>query len=237
LKFPSAEWDGVSESAKELISKLLVVDTSKRLTALQCLRHPWMRGVSCRVDVISLKTLQNLKQFNAKRKFKTVQKAVLFPQMLLANSWRKPKAGDAPPSPEMLPQVSAVEAAAEESDAVCPVVGPFKKHVEAGQGVDMLSLRQTSVGAMALDLATLNIIEEAINEAVNDSTQHEENKTTQMKSEQIPLEEAPLKLTPDTSSPVKFVPEVASNPANAKPSKEKAQRSCFSYMKKAGLCM
>jgi len=40
--FPSPEWDHVSDDAKDLISKLLVVDPEKRLTAEEILEHPWM---------------------------------------------------------------------------------------------------------------------------------------------------------------------------------------------------
>ena len=40
--FPSPYWDDVSEGAKDIVSKVLVVDASKRLTAQQCLEHPWI---------------------------------------------------------------------------------------------------------------------------------------------------------------------------------------------------
>ena len=40
--FPSPYWDDVSEGAKDIVSKVLVVDPSKRLTAQQCLEHPWI---------------------------------------------------------------------------------------------------------------------------------------------------------------------------------------------------
>jgi calcium/calmodulin-dependent protein kinase I len=36
-------WDVISESAKDLIRKLLVKDPKKRLTAEQALQHPWLR--------------------------------------------------------------------------------------------------------------------------------------------------------------------------------------------------
>ena len=44
LEFPSPEWDNVSESAKDLIQKLLVVDPAKRLSANQALSHLWVSG-------------------------------------------------------------------------------------------------------------------------------------------------------------------------------------------------
>ncbi|TMW68026.1 hypothetical protein Poli38472_007698 [Pythium oligandrum] len=45
-KFSSPEWDDVSESAMDLVRKLLTVDRSKRLTAAGVLRHPWMNPSS-----------------------------------------------------------------------------------------------------------------------------------------------------------------------------------------------
>jgi serine/threonine protein kinase len=46
LDFPSPEWDNVSESAKDLIKKLLTVDPAKRLSANQALSHLWVSGAS-----------------------------------------------------------------------------------------------------------------------------------------------------------------------------------------------
>ena len=40
--FPPEYWDDVSESAKDLIRKLLVVDPAQRLTAAQVKEHPWV---------------------------------------------------------------------------------------------------------------------------------------------------------------------------------------------------
>jgi calcium-dependent protein kinase len=34
----------VSESLKDLVAKLLVMQPEKRLTALQALEHPWLKG-------------------------------------------------------------------------------------------------------------------------------------------------------------------------------------------------
>ena len=42
FSFPSPYWDGVSDEAKDLVSKMLVVDSGKRYTAQQCLDHPWI---------------------------------------------------------------------------------------------------------------------------------------------------------------------------------------------------
>jgi len=67
--YPSPQWDDVSELAKDLIDRLLVLDPKKRYTAKQTLEHPWVKG-----DGISDKpldsTLSALQKFNAKRKWK-----------------------------------------------------------------------------------------------------------------------------------------------------------------------
>uniref|UniRef100_A0A671MVE1 MAP kinase-interacting serine/threonine-protein kinase 2-like n=1 Tax=Sinocyclocheilus anshuiensis TaxID=1608454 RepID=A0A671MVE1_9TELE len=44
-EFPEKEWAHISSSAKDLISKLLVRDAKKRLSAAQVLQHPWVQGV------------------------------------------------------------------------------------------------------------------------------------------------------------------------------------------------
>ncbi|XP_041102666.1 serine/threonine-protein kinase DCLK3-like [Polyodon spathula] len=43
-EFLSPYWDSISDGAKDLISKLLVVDEHKRYTAQQVLQHPWVRS-------------------------------------------------------------------------------------------------------------------------------------------------------------------------------------------------
>lgn len=41
-EFLSPYWDTISENAKDLIRKLLVLDPEKRLSAKQILEHPWL---------------------------------------------------------------------------------------------------------------------------------------------------------------------------------------------------
>jgi calcium/calmodulin-dependent protein kinase I len=68
-EFPSPQWDPISDYAKDLIKKLLVVDPSKRLTADGILKHPWVVG-----DVTPRKNLPivtaKIKEFNARRRLK-----------------------------------------------------------------------------------------------------------------------------------------------------------------------
>ncbi|XP_023402992.1 serine/threonine-protein kinase DCLK1 isoform X1 [Loxodonta africana] len=42
MDFPSPYWDNVSDSAKELITMMLLVDVGQRFSAVQVLEHPWV---------------------------------------------------------------------------------------------------------------------------------------------------------------------------------------------------
>ena len=64
--FDSPYWDVVSPSAKDLISKLLVVDPDRRFTAKEILNHPWVKGeVASQQDLKA--NVKELMLFNAKR--------------------------------------------------------------------------------------------------------------------------------------------------------------------------
>uniref|UniRef100_A0A8D0CXC6 calcium/calmodulin-dependent protein kinase n=1 Tax=Sander lucioperca TaxID=283035 RepID=A0A8D0CXC6_SANLU len=69
--FPSPEWDTVTPEAKDLINKMLTINPSKRITAAEVLKHPW---ISHRSTVASCmhrqETVECLKKFNARRKLK-----------------------------------------------------------------------------------------------------------------------------------------------------------------------
>lgn len=42
-QFDDAFWGSISLSAKDVIAKLLELDPRKRLTAKNCLEHPWVK--------------------------------------------------------------------------------------------------------------------------------------------------------------------------------------------------
>lgn len=44
-EFPDKDWAHITNGAKDLISKLLVRDSTLRLSAAQVLQHPWLQGV------------------------------------------------------------------------------------------------------------------------------------------------------------------------------------------------
>eukprot|EP00276_Gloeochaete_wittrockiana_P005663 CAMPEP_0184657086 /NCGR_PEP_ID=MMETSP0308-20130426/16967_1 /TAXON_ID=38269 /ORGANISM="Gloeochaete witrockiana, Strain SAG 46.84" /LENGTH=448 /DNA_ID=CAMNT_0027094489 /DNA_START=257 /DNA_END=1600 /DNA_ORIENTATION=+ len=67
--FPHAEWDKISDAAKNLIRHLLVLDPHKRYTAEQCLLDPWLKGIAANDTALPDITVQNLKALNARRKW------------------------------------------------------------------------------------------------------------------------------------------------------------------------
>lgn len=83
--FPTEEEDGTtfSENAKDLISKMLTVDESKRPSAKDCLNHPWIQTMDknpneCKV---SPKVISNFKTFHATQKFKKLALTAIATQL------------------------------------------------------------------------------------------------------------------------------------------------------------
>ncbi|KAK2163447.1 hypothetical protein LSH36_79g05005 [Paralvinella palmiformis] len=63
------EHDIIHRDLKDLIQKLLVLDPERRLTAVQALHHPWVRGDA--VKGVHMENTQTaLKQLNTKRKMR-----------------------------------------------------------------------------------------------------------------------------------------------------------------------
>ncbi|CAG5129445.1 unnamed protein product [Candidula unifasciata] len=82
--FDSPWWDDVSDNAKDLVRKLLVVDPKKRLTAAAALKHVWVAGIANRRNHKE-GTVEKIKEFNARRKLKFTTDAV----MAIAGATRK----------------------------------------------------------------------------------------------------------------------------------------------------
>jgi phosphorylase kinase gamma subunit len=68
FQFGSPEWDDISESAKDLIKKLLTLNVAERLTADEALAHPWM----------SITQQPREHRFSARTRFRISICAVLF---------------------------------------------------------------------------------------------------------------------------------------------------------------
>jgi serine/threonine protein kinase len=75
FEFDSPYWDDVSAEAKDLISKMLVLKPAERWTARQLLEHPWIAGDAVK-DVQLTTALQELRKFNARRKFRAAVSTV-----------------------------------------------------------------------------------------------------------------------------------------------------------------
>jgi calcium/calmodulin-dependent protein kinase I len=82
-EFHEEYWGSVSADAKDLISCLLTVSPSKRLSADEALRHKWMTQDDSVLAKQDLGTnLSELRKYNAKRKFKAAVNAVILAQKL-----------------------------------------------------------------------------------------------------------------------------------------------------------
>uniref|UniRef100_A0A3Q3GCH6 calcium/calmodulin-dependent protein kinase n=1 Tax=Kryptolebias marmoratus TaxID=37003 RepID=A0A3Q3GCH6_KRYMA len=76
--FPSPEWDTVTPEAKDLINKMLTINPSKRVTATDALKHPWICQRSTVASMMHRQeTVECLKKFNARRKLKEPQTTVI----------------------------------------------------------------------------------------------------------------------------------------------------------------
>jgi len=64
--FPDPYWKDISKEAKDFISKLLVVDAKKRLTAKQAMEHPWIANGGSANKILNIKG--EMEKFNSQRK-------------------------------------------------------------------------------------------------------------------------------------------------------------------------
>jgi serine/threonine protein kinase len=103
--FHSPYWDSVSPEAKDLVSKLLVVDPSERITAKGVLAHPWLRTASSKAmssDVVDrLRTLPARQRFQ--RGVKMVKSMIRFAHMGDSRHSTPTSAASTPAVPAMPP--------------------------------------------------------------------------------------------------------------------------------------
>lgn len=77
FEFEAKDWEGVSDDAKDLVRRLLVLDPDDRMTAAEAVRHPWLKASRDRLSAVNLQsTSQRLKTFNARMKLRTAMIAV-----------------------------------------------------------------------------------------------------------------------------------------------------------------
>lgn len=91
-------FDGVSQQAKDLICKMLVVQPSKRLSAQEVLDHPWFNDIKEADDdapVLSVgKNMKEARRLTARSKFRAGVGAV----MAVTKTQRLLKASRSPPT-------------------------------------------------------------------------------------------------------------------------------------------
>ncbi|XP_063066013.1 calcium/calmodulin-dependent protein kinase type II subunit beta isoform X2 [Engraulis encrasicolus] len=102
--FPSPEWDTVTPEAKNLINQMLTINPTKRITADQALKHPW---VCQRSTVASMmhrqETVECLKKFNARRKLK----GAILTTMLVSRNFSVGRQSTSPASVSMVAAAAA----------------------------------------------------------------------------------------------------------------------------------
>lgn len=81
FEFQSPYWDDVSESAKDLIKKMLIVNPANRLTAADVLKHPWTKGGTA-TDANLTNFSTNYKNYKAKRRFKAAARGVIMTNLM-----------------------------------------------------------------------------------------------------------------------------------------------------------
>lgn len=78
IDFETKPWPSISNSAKDLIRKMLVQDPKERITSAQVLEHPWMREDGEASDKpIDSAVLTRMKQFTAMNKLKKLALKVI----------------------------------------------------------------------------------------------------------------------------------------------------------------
>ncbi|XP_054642137.1 peripheral plasma membrane protein CASK isoform X16 [Dunckerocampus dactyliophorus] len=70
-KMNPRQWVQISESAKDLVRRMLMLDPAERITVYEALNHPWLKERDRYAYKIHLpETVEQLRKFNARRKLK-----------------------------------------------------------------------------------------------------------------------------------------------------------------------
>ncbi|CAI9773435.1 unnamed protein product [Fraxinus pennsylvanica] len=78
VDFDSKPWQSISNSAKDLVLRMLTQDPEERITAAEVLEHPWMReGGDASDKPIDSAVLSRMKQFRAMNKLKKLALKVI----------------------------------------------------------------------------------------------------------------------------------------------------------------
>ncbi|XP_010929942.1 calcium-dependent protein kinase 2 [Elaeis guineensis] len=77
IDFESDPWPSISNSAKDLVKKMLTQDPKRRITSAQVLEHPWIKGGEASDKPIDNAVLSRMKQFRAMNKLKKMALKVI----------------------------------------------------------------------------------------------------------------------------------------------------------------
>ncbi|KAE8737825.1 hypothetical protein FOCC_FOCC016708 [Frankliniella occidentalis] len=99
--FDDEAFDAISQDARDFISALLVKRKEKRLTARQCLDHPWLAQQPASMSCIALST-DKLKKFIIRRKWQLQQA----PQQQAPQAWQRASVGRALPATPLIRQLA-----------------------------------------------------------------------------------------------------------------------------------
>merc|ERR1719487_1507833 len=80
--FPSPWWDNISKDAKDLVTKLLELDPTTRLTAAQVMAHVWCSGNASSAPLADAH--KSLKRYNAARKLKKAALGIIAQKKMAA---------------------------------------------------------------------------------------------------------------------------------------------------------
>lgn len=72
------QWDLISDTAKDLVKKMLTVEPSERITVQEALNHPWIKEREKYAPKRHLsETIDELRKYNSRRKLKGIILAAL----------------------------------------------------------------------------------------------------------------------------------------------------------------
>ena len=77
-EFHTQYWSDITPQAKDMISALLTTDPSKRMTAIEALRHPWMTQETPVLEKHLSESLSRFRVFNARRKVRQLGEGCYF---------------------------------------------------------------------------------------------------------------------------------------------------------------
>ena len=84
--FPNAEWDSVSEEAKELVKKMLEIDPEKRISALDAMQDVWIKNHESKAkgnSALAKNVISNMKSFKKNKNFEKLTISFIINQLML----------------------------------------------------------------------------------------------------------------------------------------------------------